>query len=562
MLAHLKRHHPTVDLTAAKRKTTLVQTQLPAALKTPLPSHSDRAKAITNSIGVFIAMDLRPYSVVENAGFRHMLKVIEPRYEVPTQPHFSQKIIPSLYEKTKSAIIQELSKACAVALTTDGWTSRANESYLTVTAHHINSEWSMVSYVLQTRPIYEQHTSANLAEMLKETVQEWKLERPGTKITVTTDNARNIVSAVSESGLGPQIGCFAHTINLASQKATELNQISRLLGKVRRIVTFFHRSPTAAHILENKQEMLNIAKHKLIQDVTTRWNSSYDMLVRYLEQQAAVYSALTEKALKKKDISVLSDVEVRTAEEIIEVLKPLKTITALVCTEASPSASMILPLKATLLQSMEPNEGDSATVTQVKAAIRENLQQRYATSQDFLHRCTVLDPRFKTLAHVDDACRERIYNSLINEIVAIQEESEESTGAAASSSETGPAAANESSPPVKKSAMAELFGDLFKTQVGNKDTLQLVNEEVTKYKALPCIPADSDPLLWWKTSEYMYPLTAKLAKHYLAIPATSVPSERVFSTAGDIVTASRSSLTSDNVDKLIFLAKNMKLEKK
>lgn len=205
--------------------------------------------------------------------------------------------------------------------------------------------------------MYEQHTSANLAEGLKETALEWKLERPGTTIAVTTDNARNIVNAVIEAGMGPQIGCFAHTINLASQKATGLNQIARLLGKVRRVVSFFHRSPTAAHILERKQEMLSLAKHCLIQDMTTRWNSGYDMLERYLEQQAAVYAALTEQALKKKEISTLSDQEVKMAEEVIVVLKPLKTLTTLISTEATPSASMILPLKATVLHSMEPNDG-------------------------------------------------------------------------------------------------------------------------------------------------------------------------------------------------------------
>ena len=63
----------------------------------------------------------------------------------------------------------------------------------------------MVSHVLQTRPMYEQHTSANLVEGLKETVLEWKLERPGTTSTVTTDNARNMVNVVSEAGMGPQI---------------------------------------------------------------------------------------------------------------------------------------------------------------------------------------------------------------------------------------------------------------------------------------------------------------------------------------------------------------------
>lgn len=191
--------------------------------------------------------------------------------------------------------------------------------------------------------------------------------------------------------MGPQIGCFAHTINLTSQKATSLNQLARLLGKVRHVVAFFHCSPTAAHILERKQDMLVLAKHCLIQDVTTRWNSSYDMLVRYLEQQAAVYAALTEQALKKKDISTMSDQEVKMTEEVIVVLKPLKTLTTLISTKATPSASMVLPLKAPVVHSIEANDGDSVIVTQVKVAIRENLEDGYSSCQDLLHKCTALE---------------------------------------------------------------------------------------------------------------------------------------------------------------------------
>lgn len=108
--------------------------------------------------------------------------------------------------------------------------------------------------------------------------------------------------------------------------------------------------------------------------------------------------------------------------------------------------------------------------------------------------------------------------------------------------------ASESYPTVKKTAMAELFGELFKLQVGNKPTLQLVKEEVTSYKAVDCISPDSNPLVWWRNNEPMYSHIAQLALR--AVPATSDPSERVFSTAGDIVTASRSALSADNMDKL------------
>lgn len=85
----------------------------------------------------------------------------------------------------------------------------------------------------------------------------------------------------------------------------------------------------------------------------------------------------------------------------------------------------------------------------------------------------------------------------------------------------------------------------------------IVEEEVTKYRSAPSLPLSEDPLNWWKKNQQIYPLISKLAKRYLCIPGTSVSAERVFSTAGDIVTAQRSTLASEHVDQLLFLHKNL-----
>ena len=47
-----------------------------------------------------------------------------------------------------------------------------------------------------------------------------------------------------------------------------------------------------------------------------------------------------------------------------------------------------------------------------------------------------------------------------------------------------------------------------------------------------------------------------VAKKYLAIPATSIPSERFFSLAGFIVRKNRTKLLPEHVNQNIFLAKN------
>jgi hypothetical protein len=63
----------------------------------------------------------------------------------------------------------------------------------------------------------------------------------------------------------------------------------------------------------------------------------------------------------------------------------------------------------------------------------------------------------------------------------------------------------------------------------------------------------NNPLEWWKLKQHQFPLLAALAKKYLGIPATSAPSERVFSTAGLTIANMRSRLLPDTAAELVFL---------
>ena len=69
---------------------------------------------------------------------------------------------------------------------------------------------------------------------------------------------------------------------------------------------------------------------------------------------------------------------------------------------------------------------------------------------------------------------------------------------------------------------------------------------------------DEDPLLWWSKTSTHYPNLTVFAKKYLAIPATSIPVERAFSMAGNIVNQKRACLLPENVNLLVFLAENLK----
>lgn len=80
--------------------------------------------------------------------------------------------------------------------------------------------------------------------------------------------------------------------------------------------------------------------------------------------------------------------------------------------------------------------------------------------------------------------------------------------------------------------------------------------EYVMYENEKEIPRNQNPLEWWAMNRRKYPRLSQLAYRYLCIPATSVPSERMFSASGHITCDRRSRLTPDNANVLLFLNKN------
>uniref|UniRef100_A0A1X7T6X6 Uncharacterized protein n=1 Tax=Amphimedon queenslandica TaxID=400682 RepID=A0A1X7T6X6_AMPQE len=69
----------------------------------------------------------------------------------------------------------------------------------------------------------------------------------------------------------------------------------------------------------------DVPKHRLIQDVVTRWNLTYDMIERVIEQQHPISATLLQCCnLIHLEISTK---EWRVLEDIIQLLKPFKVAT-------------------------------------------------------------------------------------------------------------------------------------------------------------------------------------------------------------------------------------------
>jgi len=96
-----------------------------------------------------------------------------------------------------------------------------------------------------------------------------------------------------------------------------------------------------------------------------------------------------------------------------------------------------------------------------------------------------------------------------------------------------------------------------KHQSGSASPSCPVETELNKFVYEPILARESDPILWWCDNAARFPSLSNAAQWYLAAPANSVPSERLFSLAGDICSEKRTCLLAENIEHLVFLKANL-----
>lgn len=173
------------------------------ASRQALDPSSPKAKRITYKIAKIIFLDLQPLSVVEDIGFSELIaETTDRRFSMPSRKKFSCNILPSLYMEAAGKVKAEIQlyrsqfdNSCLYGVTTDAWTSGANQSYVTYTLHMVKN-YELVSFVLSTKELSESHTAENLRADLFNTLIEWTV-LPG---LCEEEHQHNIHTDISEEG--------------------------------------------------------------------------------------------------------------------------------------------------------------------------------------------------------------------------------------------------------------------------------------------------------------------------------------------------------------------------
>ncbi|XP_050314913.1 E3 SUMO-protein ligase ZBED1-like [Anthonomus grandis grandis] len=512
-------------------------------------------KIITDKLLKMFTQDYQPFSMVQDRGFNDFVKTLNPSYDIPNRYTISKSLIPARYEEVLLKCRSLLANARKGCITTDCWTSINTESFIGVTAHFIDEHFKIKSILLACQLLSDRHTSLNLAETLREIAIDWNIQNK--IILAVSDNAANIKSAITKELGWKFFGCFAHSLNLVVTDGLNVNsEIISLISKIKVIVGHFKRSALSNEKLRALQKKSGKEPLKLIQDVATRWNSTFYMLKRFVELEEYIRSTI---AVIDKDLPILTQEEWKICHQLCKVLKPFEEVTKTISGEKYATCSLVIPLSNGLKAvcqnfiNRELNENVKVVVEKLNSSLIERFKN--VEHSNTLALCTFLDPRFKMIPFSEEFLKVNLKKRVIGMVTSILLGRQ-------SAKETATTAEKETELNVNISESdsdeeLSIWGAFQKTVFSNAQPKSTANSqaivEVQRYLECDLVPRSKNPCEWWSENRYYYPLLSEIFQDTFCAIATSVPCERLFSKAGQIITERRNRINSNKASMLIFL---------
>ena len=267
---------------------------------------------------------------------------------------------------------------------------------------------------------------------------------------------------------------------------------------------------------------------------------------RVHEQFAAVTTALC--LVGQKDLCLAPE-DKHTIENALISLKPFLHATEAISGQNYVSVSLIVPLAKEL--QLQYSRVASQT-SSLGIVLSRELRNRFVSIETAYITAitTLLDPRFKKLPFCNHSALDTVIRRITNELASIP--SPQSAVPMESN------AAEVLSDSVNSSDLWASFDNKVAESNSRRSSTTDSMIELRRYFEEGNIDRKTNPLSWWQQNSFRFPKLQILARKYLCVPGSSVPSERLFSKAGQLVSERRSGLKSKNIDMMLFLNHNIK----
>ncbi|KAL7638099.1 UNVERIFIED_CONTAM: hypothetical protein RMT77_011724 [Armadillidium vulgare] len=501
----------------------------------------------------FCAKDVRPIETLEGRGFLELAqklislgalhgktsatKIIRPKSisnSLTRNANSSRNIICSK--------INEVMRNSFCSATADMWTDYKKISYISVTLHYINEDWTLANKVLFTFRFHEEQNSyENIRYKIKERFSKIGIDDFEKKLvqkpTFITDQEPNIIKAFQNYC---KLNCYSYIINSILCQTFDEDYLEKNAQEIQRII--LQSKALVIYLKENESEIkLKHAFH--LHEIEARWDSKFEMLKSILDQYHDI-----EDFVKKKKLIYLENISKDGLEELVNFLEPFKTAIDALENENSPTIQLVLLYRLKLCKHLKASKEDSINLKNLKERSKKYLEEEYHIFP--IHKISLfLCPNFRRLRMLNDIEREEVIESVYQQI-----------NFDSSNTTEVPGEEPEKACPAPKRLKTSEFQEWEDVPLDDvKPSGSNSYTEVEKYKYYDVndennvLHDENNVLQFWETHDSMFPRLAKLAKKYLSVPASSAWGKRNFGGEGISLGQRCTNLRKENVDDLLFL---------
>lgn len=302
-------------------------------------------------------------------------------------------------------------------------------------------------------------------------------------------------------------------------------------------------------------------KRSLIQRAMTRWLTYVNVVLRVIIWREPLMSALDEIARQRhvagndlqRDALRISQDEVNILQQFMVIGRACKQILELLEGDKHITISALLFSHHRLVRFFNQAAASPGVHDWIKAFCERAVQGASIKFNAGVDKAamigTILDPRFKSLSFLPGPEAGKCRDALVAAYTDLTLHMGESVLPADSDAGHRRKRQRVNAP----SVFSDFSGDILESTSPTKGATKT---EIERYLEHPSEDAKSDPLDWWRVNAVRYPKLAILARRYLAIPASSASSERLFSRSKMTATAARQGLSAETLCMLLFVSRH------
>lgn len=522
---------------------------------------------LKSGMSQYICHDLRPFASVEGKGFvEAMFAAFELGQASPNLKRDDffrvlpgrttiQKDIETKVDLAKKKVKSKLQHAYqefgGFACTSDLWSDDFRQkNYITVTAHVSvlgEDEISHERYIIGVKEVKEVVKTKEVIEEHILDILSWYdfSENDAKSIFFVTDRGSNFKAITKFK----RSNCYAHMLNNIVKAMCKDTELSEVITNAKDLVRYIKKSGL------NYRCDLRLKSY-----CETRWSTVYTMLNSILIKFDEVYKVLDERQHQKRKYSdclqLIECLHKSTISSIVNLLAPFKVWTDLVEADKCITIQRVWPIHRKVTQhlslSIEGNEQmknnrNFKFIEAIKSLGRDYIRSMKSDFEPTMEHniAAALYMKTKHLRKLTAATRELTYTK-ISEIIS-----------------SGTHSVTSTIPPKEKKRKSQNLFDSFADSEEDDEIIASSENnyclELDEYLRLPasddsgCDTDDSNILSrWWFKHRSVFPNLFKLFMRISSIPASSAPSERCSSVAGQIITDKRSCILPENVSNIMM----------